>query len=147
MAIELVAYALAAFSGTGTLLMNRYLARRDERRKACGRYWAAWDYLMNQLGALRSAVNASGALRKVATDVRQRADDAERDWRAQVPALRDTGHLDLIDAVTVHIRATEQNIAAARKGEWPPHDDGTADRRLHAAMRRHRLERRHVPGR
>jgi hypothetical protein len=111
--------------------------RREERRKAFGRYWAAWNHLMDELGTLRSAINASDASHKVSTDVRQRAWEAERDWREEAAALLEIGNQAVVNATAAHIQVTEQKIKAANRGEWP-RDDGSAERRLHAAMRRNR---------
>lgn len=127
--------APVALGGLGSLVLGRYLARRDERRKASDRYWVVWSHLMDQLGMLRSAINAS---HKVATEVRQHAWDAERAWRDEATVLLQVGNRAVAHAVTIHIQVTEQKIKATNRGEWP-YDDGCADRGLHAAMRRNRL--------
>lgn len=126
------------FSGLGSLIVGRYLTKREERRRAFARYWTAWNHLTEQLGTLRSAINAANASHRVAPDIRQRAWDAERDWRDMAADLLQVGNQAVVDAVTAHLQVTEQKIRAANRGEWP-HDDGSADRRLHAAMRRNRL--------
>jgi hypothetical protein len=127
------------FGGLGTLFINRHLMKRDERRRACSRYWSEWSGLVGQVCILRSAFNAYGESHRSVADLRQRARDAEQSWRAQESAVREIGYQDLAEALAAHVRATEQNIKAADRGEWPP-DDGRADRRLHPAMRRHRLK-------
>ena len=134
MAVGWFTAAAVAFSGLGPLFVGRYLKRRDERKRVCLRYLAASDNLMSQLRALQSAVNASSSPNKVPAEVRQRALDAERDWRDAANALLQVGKRGVIAAASTHIQDTDQKIKAANVGEWP-RDDGSADRRLHAAMR------------
>ena len=139
MAVGWFTAAATVLGGLCPLFVGRYLKRRDERKRACLRYWAAYENLMSQLRALQSAVNASSSPHKVPAEVRQRALDAERDWRHAANALLQVGKRSrLIAATTIHIQDTEQKIKAANVGEWP-RDDGSADRRLHAAMRKEGL--------
>jgi hypothetical protein len=128
---------------------------RLERRESYAAYWLAWNRFNHELRTVTDLARELPAgfapnedlqrqllatadpegLRARAQDVIGKAWEAELEWRGAADAVRLIAGPAVDAAAAAHVAVTEQNLAAAWKGEWRPDENGAAYRSLNGAMR------------
>jgi hypothetical protein len=126
---------------------------RQERRAAYARYWLACNRFTHQFYTVYRAVqkleappgsskdqplDSKDQQAQVAPAVVEQSSVVTLEWREAADALLLIGGEAVVDAANAHIKAMEQRIEDAWKGEWSDHP--RAYKRLNDAMRHDLLE-------